>query len=270
MIVALWLIRAIAGQIVGIVVYRSASDEVIAEWTQVAIPGLVALAKVFLLALVVVPLVFVAVHVHRRWSESPSRHLGGVSPAQALPAPQPTHTTAAGFPNLAGSVAPVPPSGAEVAGRGRLSPNPGAEVARRIGAASHSAVESMRQASTVARANPPSALVLTDDREQSGPRATVAADIGYPLCDLHLYSAPAGSRRGCRGERDRGFDDFLSKHGHGGIDLIAARHPLCGPERREDGRAWTDAGGAGPDDDEPKTAITTAATGGHTPAGDAS
>jgi hypothetical protein len=82
----------------------------------------------------------------------------------------------------------------------------------------------MRQASTVARANPPSALVLTDDREQSGPHATVAADIDYHLCALRLYSAPAGSRRGCRGERDRVFDPFLSKHGHGGIDLIAARH----------------------------------------------
>jgi hypothetical protein len=127
MIVALWLIRAIAGQIVGIVVYRSASDEVIAEWTQVAMPGLVALAKVFLLALVVVPLVFVAVHLHRRRFESPSRHLGGVSPAQASPAPQPTHTTAAGLPNLAGSVAPVPPFGAGVVGRGRPSPHPRAE-----------------------------------------------------------------------------------------------------------------------------------------------
>jgi hypothetical protein len=70
----------------------------------------------------------VAVHLHRRRFESPSRHLGGVSPAQALPAPQPTYTTADGSPNLAGSVAPVPPFGADVAGRGRPSPHPGAEV----------------------------------------------------------------------------------------------------------------------------------------------
>jgi hypothetical protein len=185
--------------------------------------------------------------------------------------PQPAPSTGSSPTTLAGPQTPVLPSGAEVAGRGRPPAHPGAEAARRVGAASRSAVESMRQASTVARANPPSALVLTDDREQSGPHATVAADSDCPLCALRLYSAPAGSRRGCRGERDRVFDPFLSKHGHGGIDLIAARHPLCGPERREDGRAWADAGGAGRDDDgEPKTAVTNAAAGGRTPAGDAS
>jgi hypothetical protein len=221
MIFALWVVRAIAGQIVGIVVYRSASDEVVAEWTQVAMPGLVALARLFLLALVFVPLVFVAVHVHRRRSESPSRRLGALAPARVAQGPQPATPTGGSQTMLAGPETPVLPFGAEVTGRGRSSPHPGSEAARRVGATNRSAVESMRQASTVARANPPCALVLTDDREQSGPHATVAADIDYHLCALRLYSAPAGSRRGCRGERDRVFDPFLSKHGHGGIDLIA-------------------------------------------------
>jgi hypothetical protein len=127
MIFALWLIRAIAGQIVGIVVYRSASDEVIADWTQVAMPGLVALAKLFLLALVVVPLVCVAVHVHRRRSESPSRHLGALAPARVPEGPQPAIPAAGSQTTLAGPQTPVLPFGAEMSGRGRSSPHPGAE-----------------------------------------------------------------------------------------------------------------------------------------------
>jgi hypothetical protein len=47
----------------------------------------------------------------------------------------PTPTT------LAGPQTPVLPSGAEVTGRGRPAPHPGAEAARRVGAASRSAVE---------------------------------------------------------------------------------------------------------------------------------
>ena len=127
MIVALWLIRAIAGQIVGIVVYRSASDEVIADWTQVAMPGLVALAKLFLLALVVVPLVFVAVHVHRRRSESPSRHLGALAPARVPRVRNLLSRPAAHRPCLRTLRRPCCPSGAEMSGRGRPSPHPGAE-----------------------------------------------------------------------------------------------------------------------------------------------
>jgi hypothetical protein len=134
MIVALWLIRAIAGQIVWIVVFRSASDEVVAEWTQVAMPGLIALAKVLLLALVVVPLVFVAVHVHRRLSESPSRHLGALAPARVAQGPQPATPTGGLQTMLEGPETPVLPFGAEVTGRGRSSPHPGAEAARRVGA----------------------------------------------------------------------------------------------------------------------------------------
>ena len=89
------------------------------------------------------------------------------------------------------------PSGAEVTGRGRPTPHPRAEAARRVGAASHSAVESMRQAPTVAWANPPSALVLTDDREQSGPHATVAADrILIILFVLFVFILPQPARAG--------------------------------------------------------------------------
>jgi hypothetical protein len=67
--------------------------------------------------------------------ESLSRRVGASTPARPPWAPQPPHRTAATATKLAGPTTTVLPSGADVRGEGRPHPPPGAEAARRVGAA---------------------------------------------------------------------------------------------------------------------------------------